>query len=151
MTLVFNEQGLSEAILPCLVQSFVNHNAILYKIFALGKRNFIVERPSIKNLYECHGMRKLFLSISSRYFSRLWMHFIPSFVDLPPIHFNGGEISKPNSSSQLNVQDKSNSTNVEALKPPCPKLLNLIAQQIQQIMGLELIGIDVAVEDSTGR
>jgi inositol-1,3,4-trisphosphate 5/6-kinase/inositol-tetrakisphosphate 1-kinase len=55
MTLVFNEKGLSQCNFPCVVQSFVNHNAVLYKLFAIGEESFMVERPSIKNLFASEG------------------------------------------------------------------------------------------------
>ena len=63
MTLVFNEKGLAECIFPCVAQSFVNHNAVLYKLFALGESYGIVERPSIKNLEAAEGDK--YVSVAS--------------------------------------------------------------------------------------
>jgi len=60
-------------------------------------------------------------------------------------------VSKPNSSSLLNVQDENNAKIPQNDQPPCPKLLSLISQHIQKTLGLELIGIDVVKEDMTGR
>lgn len=38
MIIIFNEKGLSVCKPPCVVQSFVNHNAVLHKIFVVGDR-----------------------------------------------------------------------------------------------------------------
>ena len=55
MTVVMNEAGLSSISLPCFVQSFVNHNAVLWKVYVVGAEHFLVKRPSIKNLYPNPG------------------------------------------------------------------------------------------------
>ncbi|CAL8099700.1 unnamed protein product [Orchesella dallaii] len=124
MTLIFNESGLKEAVYPCVIQSFVNHNAVLYKLFALGQKYTTVLRPSIKNFHNSEG--------------------------LAPIHFDGGEISKHNSSSRLAVQDESE-VNGHLCEAPCPKILNRIVQAINESIGLGLFGVDVIVEAATGR
>lgn len=49
MTLVFNEEGLGDVRGPCLLQSFVNHDAALFKVFVVGDAHFVVRRPSLKN------------------------------------------------------------------------------------------------------
>jgi inositol-1,3,4-trisphosphate 5/6-kinase/inositol-tetrakisphosphate 1-kinase len=51
MSLIFNDAGLKDIEVPCVAQSFINHNAVMYKIFVIGSQHYIVERPSIKNLY----------------------------------------------------------------------------------------------------
>jgi len=130
MTLIFNEAGLKEVVYPCVVQTFVNHNGVLYKLFALGRKYTTVLRPSIKNFNNCEEMA--------------------------PIHFDGGEISKPNSSSQLSVQiaDSNSLQNGHTGYtdgPPSSKMLDLIVQAISDCMGLGLFGVDVIVEASTGK
>jgi len=51
MSIIFDESGLSDVQPPCVVQTFVNHNARLFKIFIVGRRRFVIQRPSIKNLF----------------------------------------------------------------------------------------------------
>jgi len=51
MSIVFNEEGLKDAAVPCIAQTFVNHNAQLFKIYVLGEQQFVVKRPSIKNIF----------------------------------------------------------------------------------------------------
>jgi len=50
MSIVFSKSGLGDIKPPCVVQSFVNHNARLFKVFIVGRRRYIIQRPSIKNL-----------------------------------------------------------------------------------------------------
>jgi len=70
MAIIFNEAGLADIDPPCVVQSFVNHNARLFKIFTIGPRHFVVQRPSIRNCYPGGTfIRLLFLQCSySLYF-----------------------------------------------------------------------------------
>jgi len=51
MSIVFSADGLKDADVPCIAQTFINHNAQLFKIFVLGTEQFVVLRPSIKNIY----------------------------------------------------------------------------------------------------
>lgn len=57
MAIVFNEKGLKDCSPPCVAHSFVNHNAVLYKLFIVGNEYHIAERPSLKNFYPDPGMR----------------------------------------------------------------------------------------------
>lgn len=75
---------------------------------------------------------------------------------MAPIHFDGGEISKPNSSSQLSVQVPDAETgfhaNGHAIQGrPSSEILDHIVKAIRNCMGLGLFGVDVIVEASTGR
>lgn len=38
MIVIFNEKGLHVCKPPCVVQTFVNHNAVLHKVFLIGDR-----------------------------------------------------------------------------------------------------------------
>lgn len=51
MAVIFNDDGLKDINPPCVAQTFVNHNATLYKIFKVGSKQYIGHRPSLKNLY----------------------------------------------------------------------------------------------------
>lgn len=50
MAIIFNKQGLKDIRPPCVAQSFINHNAVLYKVYVVGDEQFVCERPSLKNL-----------------------------------------------------------------------------------------------------
>ena len=49
MAIIFNEEGLRDISPPCVAQTFINHNALLHKIFVVGDDYYLVERPSVKN------------------------------------------------------------------------------------------------------
>lgn len=49
MSLIFSVGSLVDIHPPCVLQSFVNHGAVLHKVFVVGERHFCVERPSLKN------------------------------------------------------------------------------------------------------
>ena len=49
MAIIFDEDRLVDVQPPCVAQSFLNHNAVLFKVFVIGNKQFVVERPSIKN------------------------------------------------------------------------------------------------------
>eukprot|EP00063_Salmo_salar_P043077 XP_014017912.1 PREDICTED: inositol-tetrakisphosphate 1-kinase-like isoform X2 [Salmo salar] len=76
MSLIFSMAGLSEAHPPCVLQSFVNHGAVLHKVFVVGEDHFTVERPSLKN-------------------------FPPGPYERKTIFFNSHQVSKPESCSHL--------------------------------------------------
>ena len=59
MMLVFNEEGLADVEPPCVAQTFINHNAVLYKLYVIADTIYIVERPSLKN-FEAGPYRTIF-------------------------------------------------------------------------------------------
>lgn len=79
MSIIFNEEGLQDLNYPCVCQEFINHNAILYKVFVIGNKHYISERPSIRNL---------------------------KAGDYETIFFHSHDVSKPDSASFLNQLEK---------------------------------------------
>lgn len=49
MSIIFDENGLKDIDPPCVAQTFINHNARLFKLFIVRDQYFVIERPSIKN------------------------------------------------------------------------------------------------------
>lgn len=49
MCIIFSEAGLNDIKPPCVAQSFVNHNAKLFKLFVIKDKYYVIERPSLKN------------------------------------------------------------------------------------------------------
>lgn len=49
MAIIFNEAGLKDVVAPYVAQTFISHNAVLYKLFFIGDQYFTVQRPSLKN------------------------------------------------------------------------------------------------------
>uniref|UniRef100_A0A3B4WA46 Inositol-tetrakisphosphate 1-kinase n=1 Tax=Seriola lalandi dorsalis TaxID=1841481 RepID=A0A3B4WA46_SERLL len=76
--LLLNAGSLTDIHPPCVLQSFVNHGAVLHKVFVVGDKHFCVERPSLKN-------------------------FPSGPCDRKTIFFNSHQVSKPESSSDLTM------------------------------------------------
>jgi len=49
MCLIFNEEGLKDVDPPSVAQTFIDHGALLYKIYVIGDKYHMVERPSLRN------------------------------------------------------------------------------------------------------
>ncbi|KAL4711163.1 hypothetical protein ACJJTC_009534 [Scirpophaga incertulas] len=122
MILIFNERGLSVCKPPCVVQSFVNHNAILHKVFLIGNRYHICERPSLKNFY-------------------------PS-DDYAPIFYSTGEVCKADSQSTLSILDPHDKAEIK-MSLNEGKIKNII-RVLRRDIGLLLTGFDVVIDNATG-
>ena len=54
MSLIFSQKGLEDVMPPCVAQTFVNHDARLFKLFVIKDKYQVIERPSLKN-FEAGG------------------------------------------------------------------------------------------------
>lgn len=122
MAIIFNDKGLLDVRTPCVAQSFIKHDAVLYKIFIIGDRHCCVERPSLKNFEPC---------------------------DSETIYFDSGDVSRANSTSKLTVLDPDDI--VTATSRPDDRILNIVALTLRKAFNVELLGVDVIVEKGTGR
>ncbi|OCT66323.1 hypothetical protein XELAEV_180425781mg, partial [Xenopus laevis] len=121
MSLIFNEGGLSEVKPPCVLQSFINHNATLYKVFVVGSQHFVVQRPSLRN-------------------------FPLGETDQSTIFFDSNQVSKAESCSYLS--EAVPSTGVAA---PSDSVVNQVVQGLREALGMSLFGVDLIVDTKTGR
>lgn len=122
MSIIFNEDSLSDYTAPCVVQSFINHNAVLYKIYIVGTRHYLVQRPSIKNF---HG------------------------TDFKTITFHTGDVSKAGASSHLCVLDPEDE--IEKRVEPNHLIVDKIASIVREIFGMDLLGVDFVIDNKTGK
>lgn len=102
MCIIFNEAGLKDIKPPCVAQSFVNHNAKLFKLFVIKDKYYIMERPSLKNFQA---------------------------GDRETVFFYSHDISKPNSSSSLTELDEKDKLELEDLME---KMRNLSTNNIKK-------------------
>lgn len=101
MCIIFNEAGLKDVKPPCVAQSFVNHNARLFKLFVIKDKYYIMERPSLKNFHNVT-------------------------TDQDTVFFYSHDISKPNSSSSLTELDEIDKRNLEDLMTKWQNGLQLV-------------------------
>ncbi|XP_056914160.1 inositol-tetrakisphosphate 1-kinase isoform X2 [Takifugu flavidus] len=122
MAIIFSEEDLQDIKPPCVIQSFINHNAVLYKVFVVGDSYTVVERPSLKN-------------------------FPSGPTDRKAIFFNSHNVSKPESSSDLTTRE-----NVEGVsQPPNDDVIRKLSRSLRQALGVSLFGIDVIINNQTGQ
>ncbi|XP_068195656.1 inositol-tetrakisphosphate 1-kinase [Antennarius striatus] len=122
MAIIFSEEDLNDVKPPCVIQSFINHNAVLYKVFVVGDSYTVVERPSLKN-------------------------FPAGRADRKAIFFNSHNVSKPESSSDLTTRE-----NVEGVsQPPSDDVIRELSRSLRQALGVSLFGIDVIINNQTGQ
>ncbi|XP_022332734.2 inositol-tetrakisphosphate 1-kinase-like [Crassostrea virginica] len=120
MAIIFNEEGLNDIQPPCVAQTFHNHNAVLYKVFAIGETHHIVERPSIKNF---------------------------SSMDQSTIFFDSNDVSKPNCANYLTELDKEDLLHTPMT--PDHQVLRDLAKAVRRELKMELFGIDVIIDCDT--
>uniref|UniRef100_A0A8C4GP83 Inositol-tetrakisphosphate 1-kinase n=1 Tax=Dicentrarchus labrax TaxID=13489 RepID=A0A8C4GP83_DICLA len=122
MAIIFSEEDLNDVKPPCVIQSFINHNAVLYKVFVVGDSYTVVERPSLKN-------------------------FPAGPADRKAIFFNSHNVSKPESSSDLTTRE-----NVEGVsQPPSDDVIRELSRSLREALGVSLFGIDVIINNQTGQ
>lgn len=121
MAIIFNEAGLKDVVAPYVAQTFISHNAVLYKLFFIGDQYFTVQRPSLKNF---------------------------TAGDHSTIFFDSHDVSKPNSSSFLNELDEKD-LNRRAIDPESDTL-NKLAKVLRKELDMALFGVDVIVENNSG-
>lgn len=120
MSLIFRESSLANVQPPCILQSFVNHGAVLHKVFVIGDKHFCVERPSLKN-------------------------FPSGPCDRKTIFFNSQQVSKPESSSDLNSLDEK----MPCLPTPSSDALAALVKELRAQLEMALFGVDVIVNIHT--
>lgn len=122
MMIIFDEEDLKDCQPPCVAQNFINHNAILYKVFVVGDHFHVVERPSFKNFYQedCNLLSTIF--------------------------FNSHDISKSGSRSKWSVLSEQD---IPLTAKPNYQIFETIVKSVQKIFGLILVGIDVVIENHT--
>eukprot|EP00730_Choanoeca_flexa_P000113 TRINITY_DN10048_c0_g2_i1.p2 TRINITY_DN10048_c0_g2~~TRINITY_DN10048_c0_g2_i1.p2 ORF type:complete len:325 (+),score=82.89 TRINITY_DN10048_c0_g2_i1:253-1227(+) len=115
MAILFDTDGLADVEYPCVLQQFVNHNAVVFKLFVLGNDISVVKRPSIRNLDPSTHTETIF--------------------------FDSHKVSKADSDSHLNLAGAhySSGTQLELAQ------LRPSVQRLRHKLGLDLFGIDVVV------
>jgi inositol-1,3,4-trisphosphate 5/6-kinase/inositol-tetrakisphosphate 1-kinase len=120
MSIIFSEDYLKDIDPPCVAQSFINHSAILYKILVVGCKQYIIQRPSLKNLYP---------------------------GNYPTIFFDTQDVSKADSDHPLNAVDYA-TLHDQPVKPDWV-YLDRLGQSMRETMQLDLFGFDVIIDSET--
>ncbi|XP_035649848.1 inositol-tetrakisphosphate 1-kinase isoform X1 [Oncorhynchus keta] len=122
MAIIFSEEDLKDVKPPCVIQNFINHDAVLYKVYVVGEAYYVVERPSIRNFPSGPAERK-------------------------PIFFHSHDVSKPECASDLNSRD-----NVEGVsRVPIDDVIREISRCLRRELDVSLFGIDIIISNQTGQ
>lgn len=122
MSIVFNENSLKDCKPPCVAQSFVKHDGVLYKIYVVGDEIHVCERPSLKNFEE---------------------------GDQETIYFDSTMISKAGGRSSLTILDPEDEGK-EKIRPD-EGVLRAITLDLREAFGLDLFGVDIVIENTSGK
>jgi inositol-1,3,4-trisphosphate 5/6-kinase/inositol-tetrakisphosphate 1-kinase len=122
MGVVLQQSGLSRIQeTPCLLQEYVNHNAVLHKVYVLGNHVSVFERPSLPNLpCSCEGGHDFCEFDSQRPY--------PTLDDFGLSAEGGAKRQKLNSPNVVSVEE---------IQP--------VVTALKQAFGLELFGFDILV------
>uniref|UniRef100_A0A8D0N468 Inositol-tetrakisphosphate 1-kinase n=1 Tax=Sus scrofa TaxID=9823 RepID=A0A8D0N468_PIG len=163
MAIVFNQEGLSAIQPPCVVQNFINHNAVLYKVFVVGESYTVVQRPSLKNFSAgtsgsspgpslvppaWTGSGRSGRTVGHTGAARgLRAPLAGRTPDRESIFFNSHNVSKPESSSVLTALDK-----IEGVfERPSDEVIRALSRALRQALGVSLFGIDIIINNQTGQ
>ena len=82
MTLVFSKDRICDLPTPCLLQEFRNHDGVIYKVFVMGDKIHMCERPSVMDL-NCDPERET-LVFDTRDISKTNKVFVPGLHKTDP-------------------------------------------------------------------
>lgn len=128
MSIIFSEHSIGDVISPCVLQEFVNHSSMLYKVATVDDHMYICERPSVKNLESCLE---------------------------PTVYFDSMTVSKINIYNE-DLHDANPKRVKFRTSLTCPDRLldedvvRELLRRITERIGLTLLGIDIIIEETTG-
>ncbi|KAK4433175.1 Inositol-tetrakisphosphate 1-kinase [Sesamum alatum] len=125
MSLVFNEEGLRGLDLnpPFVLQEFVNHGGVIFKVYVAGKHIQCVKRKSLPDISE----EKLGVSENSLSFSQI-----------------------SNVTAQEQSDDQSVGKVMEAAELPPSSFVNEVATELRQALKLNLFNFDMIRDSKVG-
>ena len=156
MTVALSPSGLQDCIYPCLLQSYENHDGVLFKVYVIGKEVRLFRRPSLPNLPLGTGqykMRSVPFDSQKPYPSLrdfgLYEEGYPSPSPSPsPIPSSSSSSYSSSSSSSYSVPATNAPHSLINLSPPptlCLEEVLPIASKIKETFHLDLFGFDVLV------
>lgn len=129
MSMIFSLDDVTAIRTPSLVQEFFNHSGVMYKVFVIGDRYHIIQRPSIKDYATDPTQKPIYLD--SRDVSKMGRGFHP--------HIHHSDPSKQtwrNSFDDPDLLDKS--------------VVSDLCKRLKHSSGLQLYGVDILVLKETG-
>ncbi|XP_075905845.1 inositol-tetrakisphosphate 1-kinase-like isoform X2 [Nelusetta ayraudi] len=141
MSLIFSAGSLVDVHPPCVLQSFVNHGAVLHKVFVVGNRHFCVERPSLKNFPSGPCERETI------FFNSQQVSKPESSCDLTSVLFRHRIFSLPSSLYFLFLYKLDEQ--MPHLPPPSSEAVEALVRELRVQLGMALFGVDVIINIHT--
>lgn len=129
MTMIFNVDHLKDLPIPCIIQEFCNHGGVVYKVFVIGDRFNICERPSVRNV-DCTSRESLVFD--TRNVSKTEKPFIPDVHGVDP-----------HSRQWISCDENPNLLD--------RKCMDELRKKVTSITGLTFYGMDILVDEKTGK
>ena len=122
-----------------LIQEYVNHDAILYKVYVLGDNIHVYERPSLPNLPHSYTTSKDLVEFDSQ-------------RPYPRLHDFG---ITPNQQQQHHKATRcpfaQGSTSSSNVTPVTEEEVRPLVQALKQAFGLDLFGFDILIKNSSSQ
>ena len=126
ISIIFSEEQLCDIPKPSIIQEFHNHGGVMYKIYVIGEKYRICQRPSIKNLDCCSQTSICF---STKDISKTGVPCHPELHDCDP-------------SSSVWLTSVSDILN--------PDVINELVKRLRATTGVSLAGLDLILVERTG-
>jgi len=127
MGVVLREEGLRHVQeTPCLLQEYVNHNALLHKVYVMGNHVSVFCRPSLPNLPTCCEEAYDFCEFDSQ-------RPYPTLQDFGLRHVKRAKFMSMNNDDE----EEEEKVTADEIRP--------VVDVLKQAFGLELFGFDILV------
>jgi len=139
MSIMFNRESLIDIKTPVVVQQFIDHGSLLYKVAVVGDSFYVCERPSVKNLAEVN-----FGSTSTIYFDSMTVsksdRYCPELHDVNPLEqtYRTSVVKE----EELPEKDRKGDLLDEAV-------VKELVRRIRQHVKLSLFGVDIIIDSKT--
>ena len=124
MRIIFSEDGLKDVSLPCVVQEFRNHGGKMFKVYVIGEKFYICEKPSIRNL-KASNQESLFFDSTN----------ITKGEYFPSLHQRDPRVVSFETSDQRELLDK--------------QVISVLIQKLKSVLHFNMIGIDIIIDEKT--
>ena len=124
MRIIFSEDRLKDLSLPCVVQEFRNHGGKMFKVYVIGEKFYVCEKPSIRNFHVSHHKTLFFDSTN-----------ITKGEYFPSLHEQDPSVINFETSDQKELLDR--------------KTISVLIQRLKSVLHFNMLGIDIIIDEET--
>ena len=124
MRIIFSEDGLKDLSLPCVVQEFRNHGGKMFKVYVIGEKFYVCEKPSIRNLHASDQDTLFFDSTN-----------ITKGEYFPSLHEKDPSAISFETSDQKELLDR--------------RIISVLIQRLRSVLHFNMLGIDIIIDEET--